>query len=71
MAPHKIVREMQEMYKDKKSNYTHHMGNPGCPLGVAIGHAALARPKTGTSEPLGRGPIPGGLGRIAVTVPMS
>ena len=31
-------------------------------LGVAIGHAALARPRTGTSEPLGRGPVTGGLG---------
>ena len=40
-------------------------------LGVAIGRAALARPRTGTSEPFGRGPVPGGLGRIAVTVPMS
>ena len=40
-------------------------------LGVAIGPTALARPRTGTSEPLGRGPVTGGLGRIAVTVPMS
>ena len=40
-------------------------------LGVAIGRAALARPRTGTSEPFGRGPVSGGLGRIAVTVPMS
>ena len=40
-------------------------------LGVAIGRAALARPRTGTSEPFGRGPVSGGLGRIAFTVPMS
>ena len=40
-------------------------------LGVAIGRAALARPRTGTSEPFGRGPVTGGLGRIAFTVPMS
>ena len=40
-------------------------------LGVAIGRAALARPRTGTNEPFGRGPIPGGLGWIAFTVPMS
>ena len=40
-------------------------------LRVAIGRAALARPITGTSEPVGRGPVPGGLGWIAFTVPMS
>ena len=35
-------------------------------LGVAIGHTALAGPRTGTSEPVGRGPVPGGPGRIAL-----
>ena len=40
-------------------------------LGVAIGHAALAGPRTGTSEPVGRGPVPGGPGRMVITVPMS
>ena len=40
-------------------------------LGVAIGRTALAKPRTSTSEPIRRGPVPGGLGRIAVTVPMS
>ena len=40
-------------------------------LGVAIGRAALAKPRTGTNEPLGRGPVSGGLGRIAFTVAMS
>ena len=40
-------------------------------LGVAIGHTALVRPRTGTSEPLGRGPVSGGLGRIAGLVPVS
>ena len=40
-------------------------------LGVAIGHTALAGPRTGTSEPFGRGPVPGGPGRMAFTIPMS
>ena len=35
-------------------------------LGVAIGPTALAGPRTGTSEPVGRGPVPGGPGRIAL-----
>ena len=35
-------------------------------LGVVIGPTALARPRTGTNEPFGRGPVPGGLGRIAL-----
>ena len=40
-------------------------------LGVAIGPTALAGPRTGTSEPVGRGPVPGGPGRMVITVPMS
>ena len=47
------------------------VGIPVASLGVAIGHTALTRPRTGTSEPLGRGPVSGGLGRIAGRVPMS
>ena len=35
-------------------------------LGVAIGLTVLAGPRTGTSEPVGRGPVPGGPGRIAL-----
>ena len=47
------------------------VGIPAVSLGVAIGRTALAEPRTGTSEPLGRGLVSGGLGRIAFTVPMS
>ena len=47
------------------------VGIPVASLGVAIGRTALARPRTGTSEPFGRGPVPGGLGRMVITVPMS
>ena len=47
------------------------VGIPVASLGVAIGRTALARPRTGTNEPFGRGPVPGGLGRMVITVPMS
>ena len=40
-------------------------------LGVAIGRATLAGPRTGSSEPFRRGPVLGGPRRIAFTVPMS
>ena len=40
-------------------------------LGVAIGRTGLAGPRTGTSEPFGRGPVSGGPGRMVITIPMS
>ena len=42
------------------------VGIPVASFGVAIGRAALARSRIGTSEPFGRGPVIGGLGRIAL-----
>ena len=47
------------------------MGIMVASLGVAIGHTALAGSRTGTSEPVGRGPVPGGPGRMVITVPVS